>query len=103
MKSFVVKIICGFFISVLIGIYIRSDDKKVVYYFMSADKPKREITREEYISISKGSRWDDYQEGSENLSKEEVYSNNKAMMYGISSFAGLMILISLFELRKKKT
>ena len=90
-----------FFIAVLIGFLIRTVEKKTFYYYTDAEKQKTEITKNEYLAILSDKKINEGKDAV-NLSKEETYVNKNAIMYGAGSFFLFMVLISLFELWKKK-
>ena len=98
---FYVKILCVFFISVLIGFFVCVSEKKTFYYYTDMKSQKTEITRNEYFTIRNSEK---NMEGKDtlNLSKEEVYQYKNGVIYGSTSFALLMALISVFELWKRK-
>jgi hypothetical protein len=98
---FYVKILCVFFISVLLGFFIFIAEKKTFYYYTYTDKQKTEITKMEYLAIKNGEKINEGRDAN-NVDKEEEYAYKNAIVYGLTSFLLLMALISVFELWKRK-
>ncbi len=97
MKKFIIKCICVFFVSILASAIIGIIFPKTVYYYMNASTPKREITETSYKLI-----YNSYDKTQKSfIDWEYKYVNKTSITCGIISFAGLMILISLLELRNK--
>jgi len=98
---FFIKSICVFCIAVLIGFFICIAEKKTFYYYTDMEKQKTEITKDEYFTIRNSEKNMEAKDAL-NLSKEEVYVYQNAVVYGLTSFFLFMALISAFELWKRK-
>jgi hypothetical protein len=98
---FLIKTLCVFCISVLIGFFICTAEKKTFYYYTNAEKQKTEIEKNEYLDIYSGKKINEGKDAL-NLSKENIYAYKNAVIYGLASFLLFMSLISLFEFFKRK-
>ena len=98
---FFIKSLCVFFISVLLGFIICTAEKKTFYYYTNSAEQKTEITKNEYVAIKTGKKINEGKDAV-NLSKEEIYVYQNAVIYSLTSFFLLMALISVFELWKRR-
>jgi hypothetical protein len=88
------KLVISFGISILLGIAVGFLTSQEKYYYYSPGSQKHEITFDTYkMYFDKTHNWQaDYTKFTK---KEDVYNNEKAILFGLATFGFLCIILNL--------